>query len=60
MDFTVTEAPPSIRGNTAQGGTKVVTLETGGTVIVPLFIKEDDTVRINTDTGEYVERVGKK
>jgi elongation factor P len=53
----VTEAPPDVRGNTAQGGNKVVTLETGATVTVPMFIKEGDVLRINTETGEYVERV---
>jgi len=60
MDLKVTGAPPGEKGNTAQGGTKQVTLETGATVLVPLFINEGDIVRINTDTGEYVERVGKK
>jgi elongation factor P len=59
MDFKVTEAPPSTRGNTAQGGTKTVTVETGASIIVPLFINEDDIIRINTQTGEYVERVEK-
>ncbi len=57
MDFKVTEAPPAIRGNTAQGGTKQVTLEGGAKVNAPLFVNEGDTVRINTETGEYVERV---
>lgn len=59
MDFKVTEAPPAIRGNTAQGGLKQVKLETGATINVPLFINESDMVRINTETGEYVERVDK-
>ena len=57
MDLKVTEAPPNTRGNTAQGGTKVVTLETGASADVPMFINEGDVVRINTETGEYVERV---
>ena len=56
LDLKVTEAPPSIRGNTAQGGTKVVTLETGATIDVPLFVEAGDMIRINTTTGEYVER----
>lgn len=60
MDFEVTEAPPGIKGNTAQGGTKVITLETGATVSTPLFINEGDIIRINTETGEYVERVEKR
>lgn len=59
MDLKVTEAPPAVRGNTAQGGSKVITLETGATVDAPLFINEGDTVRINTELGTYVERVDK-
>ncbi len=59
MDFKVIEAPPAIRGDTAQGGVKQVTLETGATINVPLFINQDDVVRINTETGEYVERAEK-
>ncbi len=59
MDFKVTEAPPAIKGNTAQGGTKLVTLETGAKVNVPLFVNEGDIVRINTSTGQYAERVEK-
>ncbi len=57
MEFKVVEAPPSIKGNTAQGGTKQVTLEGGAKVNAPLFVNEGDTVRINTETGQYVERV---
>lgn len=53
----VTEAPPSFKGNTAQGGTKTVTLETGVRINVPLFIKEEDVVEVNTETGEYVRRM---
>ncbi|PIT90920.1 elongation factor P [Candidatus Kaiserbacteria bacterium CG10_big_fil_rev_8_21_14_0_10_49_17] len=60
VDLKVTEAPPAVRGDTAQGGTKQVVLETGATTITPLFINEGDVIRINTETGEYVERVGKK
>jgi len=52
----VSEAPPDVRGNTAQGGSKIVTLETGATLNVPMFIKENDVLVINTETGEYVER----
>lgn len=60
MDFKVIEAPPAIRGDTAQGGVKQVKLETGATVNVPLFINEGDVIRLNTETAEYVERVEKK
>lgn len=59
MDFRVVEAPPAIRGNTAQGGTKQVIIEGGAKVNVPLFINEGDTIRINTETGDYVERAEK-
>ena len=59
MDLKVVEAPPAIRGNTAQGGSKAVKLETGITVQAPLFIEEGDTIRVNTQTREYVERVEK-
>ena len=59
MDFKVIEAPPSTRGNTAQGGTKQVKIETGAMINVPLFIDEGEVIRVNTETGEYVERAGK-
>jgi elongation factor P len=57
MDLKVKEAPPGIKGNTAQGGVKVVTLENGTQVTAPLFIDEGEVIRVNTETGEYVERV---
>jgi elongation factor P len=60
MELKVTEAPPAVKGNTAQGGSKQITLETGATLNAPLFINEGDIVRINTTTGEYVERVDKR
>jgi elongation factor P len=58
-DLKVVEAPPAIKGDTAQGGNKLVKLESGATVNTPLFINEGDIVRVNTDDGEYVERVNK-
>ncbi len=58
-EYKVVEAPPAIRGNTAQGGTKTVVIETGAKVSAPLFINEGDIIRINTATGEYAERVEK-
>ncbi len=57
MTFKVVEAPPSMRGNTSQGGNKVVKLETGAMIATPLFVEEGDTIEINTETGEYVSRV---
>ena len=59
MEFKVIEAPPSIKGNTVQGGVKAVKIETGTLINVPLFIEQGDIIRINTQTGEYVERVEK-
>lgn len=59
IDLKVKEAPPSDRGNTAQGGSKQAELETGAVVSVPLFINTEDVIRVNTQTGEYVERVEK-
>ena len=59
IDLLVTEAPPAVKGDTATGGNKQVTLESGATVLTPLFINPGDVLRINTDTGEYVERVNK-
>ena len=56
VELKVTEAPPSIKGSTMTGGNKIATLETGGTINVPLFIEVGETIRINTETGEYVER----
>ena len=58
VELKVTDAPPSIKGNTATGGNKVATLETGATINVPLFIDIGETIRVNTETGEYSERVG--
>ena len=59
MEFKIIEAPPSVRGNTAQGGTKTVKIETGAMINAPLFIEQGDIIRINTQTGEYTERVEK-
>lgn len=57
MTFTVKDAPPAIRGNTSSGGNKLVTLETGAQVTTPLFIEAGEKIIVNTETGEYVERV---
>ena len=59
MDLKVTDAPPSVKGNTAQGGSKLATLESGAKISVPLFINAGDVVRVNTETGDYVERAEK-
>lgn len=56
MTFKVKEAPPAVKGNTATGATKLITLETGMQVTAPIFINQKDKVVINTETGSYVER----
>lgn len=57
VQLKVVEAPPGIKGQRAQPGTKQVTLETGAKINVPLFIESGDIIEINTETGEYVRRV---
>ena len=56
IDLKVTIAPPGVKGDTAGTATKVITLETGYECNAPLFIKEGEIVKINTETGAYVER----
>jgi elongation factor P len=58
-DLKVTEAPPNVKGDTMTGGQKTVTLETGATINVPLFVNEGDVIRINTENEEYRERVNR-
>ena len=53
----VTEVAPGVKGDRAQGGTKSVTIETGGKINAPLFVEEGDIIEINTESGEYVRRV---
>ena len=57
IEVAVSECEPGIRGDTASNVTKPATIETGATVQVPLFIKQGDTIRIDTRTREYSERV---
>lgn len=54
--LTVKETIPGVKGDTATGGGKPATMETGLTVTVPLFVNEGDKVKVNTETGEYMER----
>jgi len=56
MKFKVIEAPPGVRGDTATNTFKTVAIETGAQINVPLFVNKDDTILINTETGEYVSR----
>lgn len=57
VELAVAETDPGVKGDTASGGTKPAVLETGAVVQVPLFISEGDTVKIDTRTGQYIERV---
>ncbi len=59
VELEVIEAMPGVKGDTATGATKPVTLETGHKIQVPLFIEEGDVLKIDTRTGEYVERAKK-
>jgi len=56
VTLTVTDAPPGIKGDTASGGDKTVTCETGLTVVTPLFVKTGDKIIINTERGTYVSK----
>ncbi len=57
VELKIRETQPGVRGDTAAGGTKPAVLETGATVQVPLFLNEGDLIKIDTRTGEYIERV---
>ncbi len=56
VELTITECEPGVRGDTATGASKNATLETGAVIRVPLFINEGEKIRIDTRTGEYIER----
>jgi elongation factor P len=57
VELEVTQSEPGLKGDTASGGTKPATLESGVTIQVPLFINEGDRVKVDTRTGSYIERV---
>jgi len=57
VQLKVIEAPPGVKGERAQAGTKPVTLETGAIINAPLFVETDDIIEVNTETCEYVRRV---
>ncbi|MGA2404457.1 MAG: elongation factor P [Syntrophobacteraceae bacterium] len=57
VELKIVKSDPGIKGDTASGATKPATLETGHLIQVPLFLEEGETVRIDTRTGQYVERV---
>lgn len=56
VELKVVEAHAAVKGNTAQGATKIVKLETGAEINVPMFIKEGEIIKVNTESGEYTER----
>lgn len=58
VELRVVDTPPGVKGDTAQGGTKPAALETGITINVPFFVNNGDVVRVDTRTGQYLERVG--
>ena len=61
MELEVTQAPPGVKGDTAQGGgTKPITLETGLVLQAPLFVEAGNIVKVDTRDSKYIERVGKK
>ncbi len=57
VELRITATEPGFKGDTAQGATKPATLETGATIQVPLFVEQDNVIKIDTRTGEYMERV---
>lgn len=57
VQLKIIEAPPGVKGDRAQAGTKIVTLETGVKINIPLFIEEGDIIEVNTETNQYVRRV---
>jgi elongation factor P len=59
VELEITDTDPGLKGDTAQGGTKPATLETGAVVKVPLFLEIGEQVRVDTRSGEYMSRVKK-
>jgi elongation factor P len=57
VELTVAQTEPGVRGDTASGGTKPATLESGAVIQVPLFINEGDRLKVDTRTGTYIERL---
>ena len=57
VELTITDTEPGFKGDTATGATKPAKVETGATVYVPLFVDQNDVIKIDTRTGEYLSRV---
>ncbi len=60
VELLVVQSDPGVKGDTASGGSKPATLESGGVVQVPLYLNEGEIIKVDTRTGQYVERVKKK
>ena len=60
VELKITYTEPGIKGDTASGGTKPATVETGAVVQVPLFVNNDEVIRVDTRTGQYIERVSSR
>jgi elongation factor P len=60
VELRITYTEPGIKGDTASGGTKPATVETGAIVQVPLFVNQDEVIRVDTRTGQYLERVSSR
>lgn len=58
IEFSIIHTEPGIKGDTSKSGTKPAEIDTGATVLVPLFINTGDKIKVDTRTGQYVERVG--
>jgi len=56
VELTIVKTEPGVRGDTARGGTKPATVETGAVIQVPLFLNEGDVIKVDTRTGQYIER----
>jgi elongation factor P len=57
VELTIVQTDPGLKGDTATGATKPATLETGAVIQVPLFLNEGEAIKVNTETGAYIERV---
>ena len=57
MEYLITHSEPGVKGDTAQGGSKPATIESGAVITVPLFVNEGERIRVDTRTGNYIERV---
>ena len=60
VNLKIVETDPGVRGDTSGGGGKPARLETGAVVRVPLFVQQEETIKVDTRTGEYMSRVGKE